>query len=111
MNVYVDACVTYKLMPHLTGRNFIHAFDTAFSPLPDHDLLPVVAPLFDVFLSTDKSIPYQNNLKKFSMVFIILRPRSNDLGDVLPLVAETLRMLDLIASGGAMGGDYFEIFP
>lgn len=111
MRVFVDACVTYDLMPHLVGHDFTHATDTPYARMRDHILLPTIAPLYDAFLTTDKGIPYQNNLKKLSLVFVILRPRSNDLKDVLPLVAETLRTLDLTLAGGASHGDYFEIFP
>lgn len=41
---------------------------------------------FDVFITIDKSIEYQQNLSVHPLAFVLLRGRSNDIADLAPLV-------------------------
>lgn len=50
MNVFVDECVNYKLLPHLSGHKFIHATDTAWQGEKNGRLLRFVELEYDVFL-------------------------------------------------------------
>ena len=109
MKVFVDECVTYDLMPHLTGHQFTHIADTPLRGAKNGAMLRAVAPDHAVFLTTDKSIPYQQNLKKFAMAFIILRAASNDVEDLLPLLPRLTAVLERIEAGGYAPGDLYEI--
>ncbi|MGA9994650.1 MAG: DUF5615 family PIN-like protein [Pyrinomonadaceae bacterium] len=111
MKVFVDECVNFKLMRYLTGYTFVHVRDTPWRGMKNGALLRVVAPDFDVLLTTDKNLQYQQNLKKFPMAFIIMRPISNNIESLLPLVPDTLAALNRIAAGGFAPGDLYEILP
>ena len=63
----------------------------------------------DVFLTRDTSIPFQQNLKRFPLAFVILRARSNSLADLLPLVSDLLAALDRITASGYAPGDLYEV--
>ncbi len=99
MNVFVDECVNYKLMPYLTGHSFVHATDTAWRSIKNGALLRLVAPAYDVFLTVDQNIPYQQNLKKFNLAFVILKAASLNIDDLLPLVPDALDALAHISVG------------
>ncbi|MDQ3917440.1 MAG: hypothetical protein M3348_03110 [Acidobacteriota bacterium] len=91
-------------------RSPVHAYRRhAFAGAKNGALLRAVAPDYDVFLTTDKSIPYQQNLKKFAIAFIILRAASNDVGDLLPLLPRLTAALERIEAGGYAPGDLYEI--
>lgn len=109
MKVFVDECVSFKLMPHLTGHTFIHIRDTSLRGTKNGALLRAVAPDHDVFLTADQSLKHQQNLKKFPLVFVILRAVSNAAEDFLPLVPATLAVLGEIERGTASPGDLYEI--
>ena len=109
MKVFVDECVTYDLMPYLIGHDFTHIADTSFRGMKNGALLPAIAPDYDVFLTTDGNIQYQQNLKKFAIAFVIMRSLSNDIEDLLPLVPDLLAALERIASGGYRPGDLYEV--
>lgn len=64
MKILVDECVTYKLLPHLASFDVTHITDTSLQSMKDNLMLPLAAPDFDVFLTTDRRIPFQNNLKR-----------------------------------------------
>ncbi len=97
------------MLPYLIGHTFVHILDTPLRSTKNGALLRAVAPDYDVFLTTDKNIQYQQNLRKFHMLFVILRPASNDLGDVLPLVPDTLAALDKIRHSKPDPGTMYEI--
>ena len=48
---------------------------------------------FDVLVTVDKSIPYQQNIDQRSLTLVILRAKSNNIRDLLPLVPDLLLLL------------------
>lgn len=112
MRIFVDECVNHKLMPHLTGHSFTHTADTDWLSTQNGALLRLVMQHgFDVFLTTDKNIKHQQNLSKLALAFVVMRPRSNNLEDLLPLVPEVLATLAAIDPTQIANGELYEIFP
>ena len=111
MRVFVDEYVNRRLMPHLIGQTFIHAADTSWRGMKNGALLRTVAPDYDLFLTRDRNIPSQQNLKLFPLAFVILRARSNALADLLPLVPRLRAVLDQISANAIMPGDLYEVSP
>jgi len=54
---------------------------------------------FDVFITVDKGIRYQQNLNSMVIGFVVLRARSNRLEDLQPLVPDILAALRVIKPG------------
>lgn len=54
---------------------------------------------FDVFLTVDQGIEYQQNLVGRKMAIIVFRARSNRLKDILPLVPPCLAHIQSIQPG------------
>ncbi len=57
-------------------------------------LLQLANPEFEVFVTMDKGIQYQQNLHKFDLAFILLAAKSNkydDLAPLMPKVNEALK--------------------
>jgi hypothetical protein len=111
MRVFADVCVNRLLLRHLTGHTFIHARETPLLGKKNGVLLRAVAPDYDVLLTCDTNIQFQQNLKQFPLAFIILRARSNRIEDLLPLVPDLLAALERIAAGGYQPGALYEIKP
>ena len=111
MKVFVDECVNRRFLRHLTGHTFVHIANTSLRSTKNGALLRAVAPEYDVFLTRDKSIPFQHNLKKIPLVFVILRARSNGLFDLLPLVPSLISTLKQIEASGYAPGDLYELTP
>lgn len=45
---------------------------------------------FDVFVTMDRNLSFQQHLPRFSIGLVVLRSRSNRLGDLLSLVPDIL---------------------
>jgi UDP-N-acetylmuramoylalanine-D-glutamate ligase len=54
--------------------------------LKNGDLLVLAAKEFDVFLTVDKNLPYQQNVANLPVAVIVLEAYSNELAALLPLV-------------------------
>jgi hypothetical protein len=63
------------------------------------ELLKLADEEFDVFLTTDKGIPHQQNLAKLDLAVILLRAKSNDYEDLSPLMEEVDNVLGSIPPG------------
>ena len=60
------------------------------------DLIALADPQFDVLLTLDKNLPYQQNLDAKRIAVLIVRARSNRIQDLLPVVPECLAALATI---------------
>jgi hypothetical protein len=59
-------------------------------------LLALADPQFDVLLTLDKNLPYQQNLDTKRIAVLIVRAPSNRIQDLLPVVPECLAELATI---------------
>lgn len=62
-------------------------------------LLTLAAANFDVFITVDRNLNFQQNTKRLAIAIIVLCAQSNRFEDLLPLVPETLTLLDTIRPG------------
>ena len=53
-------------------------------------------PKFDVLLTLDKNLPYQQNLDTKRIAVLIVRARSNRIQDLLPVIPECLAALESV---------------
>jgi len=63
------------------------------------ELIELAEADFEVFITVDKGILYQQNLRSPVLGFIVLRAYSNRLEDLLPLVPDLLAKLVTIKAG------------
>ena len=62
-------------------------------------LLRQAALEFDVLLTVDQGISYQQNLAGLDLALIIMTATSNDINDLRPMMPEVLRVLATIRPG------------
>ena len=68
-----------------------HAHDRGWGDLDDGPLLDRVAGQYDVFLTTDRNLPYQQDLTRRPFAILVLRARANRVPELLPLVRSCVR--------------------
>lgn len=64
--------------------------------LTNGKLLQMAEQEFDVFLTSDRNLVFQQNLKKFNLAVIVLQAQSTRLLDTLPLMSQVLATLTTI---------------
>ena len=99
MSVLLDNCVPWRLADKCRGHEVASVIDLGWHSLKDGPLLDAMAGRFDVLVSVDKSIPFQQRLADRPFAVVVLPAKSNRLADLLPLVPALLRALDEIEPG------------
>ena len=64
-------------------------------------LLALAAEQFDVFVTVDRNLSFQQNLAAFSIAVVVLRAKTNRLADLRPLVPKLLETVRVAPSGVA----------
>jgi hypothetical protein len=57
---------------------------------------------FDVFITVDRNLTFQQNLPKFDIAVLVLRARTNRLADLIPLVPKIVDTLPRLQKGKAI---------
>ncbi|MEK6302880.1 MAG: DUF5615 family PIN-like protein [Acidobacteriota bacterium] len=102
MNILLDECtprVVKKRLPHLAIRT---VQEMGWSGVKNGELLKLADQQFDVFITTDKNLRYQQNLARLKLAFLLLP--TNRVPVVIALLAQIDSALNTIQSG-----DFVEI--
>jgi hypothetical protein len=65
------------------------------------ELLILAEKEFDVFITVDRNLSFQQNLPKFNVATLVLQAPSNRLADLKPLAPKILSMLPILTKGKA----------
>jgi predicted nuclease of predicted toxin-antitoxin system len=84
MRILLDHCLDWRLSRSLPGHTVKAAGKLAWGHLRDSVLLTKAQTQFDVLVTSDKNLPYQQNLNRFDIAVVILNVPSNRIEDCLP---------------------------
>ena len=94
MRILLDECIPRKFKNSLPGHECQTVPEAGFAGTKNGALLKLAgAQGFEVFVTVDKGIPYEQNLTKQGIAILILRARSNRLADLLPCAPNCLMRL------------------
>lgn len=88
-----DECVDRGLVVRIAGHEVKTVPEAGWASFKNGELLSRAQADFDVFVTTDRNLMFQQNLPKFDIAVIILAGKTNRLADLLPLVPELLRAI------------------
>lgn len=100
MKVFLDECVDWRLGRHITGHEVKTARDMGWTAIKNGALLRLASGAFDVFVTTDRNLAFQQNLSTHAVAVIALHAKSNRLADLLTLLPQLLASIDNAAQGG-----------
>ena len=101
MKVLLDECIDQRLAAEIRGYEVKTVPEAGWANLKNGQLLTVAQVEFDVFVTVDRNLPYQQNLPKYEIAVVVLRAKSNRLADLQRLVPELLRTLQTAPIGMA----------
>ena len=94
MRILLDESLPRRLVGELAGHTASTVTDNGWSGLENGELLCAAAPGFDVFLTADQNLEYQQNLSKLPLAVVVLIARDNTLDTLHPLLPELLGLLE-----------------
>jgi hypothetical protein len=99
VKVLLDECVDWRLARDIVGHEVRSARQMGWSTIRNGELLALAAKEFDVFVTVDRNLAFQQNLPAVDIAVIVMRARSNRLSEILPLVPELLEAIPAAPSG------------
>ena len=96
MRILLDENLPRKLAGYLIGHTCRTVVECGWSGKKNGELLGLADPQFDLLLTLDKNLPYQQNLDTIRIAVLIVRARSNRIQDLLPVIPECLAALESI---------------
>jgi predicted nuclease of predicted toxin-antitoxin system len=99
MRVLLDECLPRKLKQDLEGHEVRTVPEMGWAGKKNGELLRLAAGRFDVFITVDRSLLYQQNLEGISIAVISLGARSNRLKDLRPLMTKVQVLLPTVRQG------------
>ncbi|HEV8366652.1 MAG TPA: DUF5615 family PIN-like protein [Pyrinomonadaceae bacterium] len=99
MRVLLDECVPRKLKRELANHEVETVTDYGWSGIKNGDLLKLAEAEFDVFLTVDQNLSFQQNLNNFDIGIILMVARNNRLKTLLPLIPEVQAAIEQLEAG------------
>ena len=94
MRILLDESVPSRLGPLLTGHSSISVQRRGWASIKNGKLLALAAGEFDVLLTADKGMEYQQNLANLPVAILIVLTRSNRMEHMAPAVPRILEALE-----------------
>jgi predicted nuclease of predicted toxin-antitoxin system len=100
MKVLLDECIPRKLKNHLPGIECQTVPEAGLAGKKNGELLSVAErDGFQVFITVDQGIEYEQNLQHRNIAVVVVRVKSSRLEDLLPHAQEILKELSSIQPG------------
>jgi hypothetical protein len=90
LRVLLDENLPRRLGPLLAGHDCRTVKQMGWSGVKNGHLLARAQAEFDVFLTMDQGIPFQQNVRNHGIAVFLLRARSNSLPSLQPMVPAIL---------------------
>ena len=100
MRLLLDECLDARLRRDLPGHEVSTVQREGWAGLKNGRLLAQISASgrFDVFVTVDKNIPHQQNLRGIPFAIVVLRARSNRYEHIASLMAKLLARLPELTS-------------
>jgi hypothetical protein len=96
MRVLLDECVTRYLKRDFVGHEVLTVEEAGFKGLKNGRLLEAASGQYDVLVTVDQNLHYQQNLTTFSIAVIVLKAKRSTYPMLKPLMPQVLETLEKI---------------
>jgi len=101
VRILLDECIDWRLSRDVIGHDVKTARQMGWATIKNGELLALAAQQFDVFVTVDRNLSFQQNLAAFPIAVLVLRARTNRLADLRPLIPALLAALPGLKPGVA----------
>lgn len=99
MRLLFDEGTPWPLRHYLSGYEVWTTQYRGWDGKSNGELLALARDEFDVLITVDQSIPYQQNITERDVAVVVLEAGTNDIEDLRPLVPELLDRLHFLKRG------------
>jgi predicted nuclease of predicted toxin-antitoxin system len=99
MRLLLDECLPRQLKREFSEHQVSTVPEAGLAGVKNGALLRRAAGVYDVFITVDANLRFQQNVAGISLGIVVLRARSNDMSDLLPLVESVRSALSQVQPG------------
>ncbi|MGB3669772.1 MAG: DUF5615 family PIN-like protein [Phormidesmis sp.] len=101
MRLLLDECIDRRFAREFVGYEVKTVPQMGWAGVKNGQLLALAEAEFDIFITVDRNLAFQQNLPQFDIAVIVLQAPSNRLADLKPLAPEILAISATVAKGQA----------
>jgi predicted nuclease of predicted toxin-antitoxin system len=99
MRILLDECVPRRLRRELSGHDVETVPEMGWASLENRALLEIASGKFDILLTTDQRLSYQQTVSDYAIAVVVLVARRNKLEMLLPLLPELRIVISQVKPG------------
>ena len=99
MKLLLDECVTKYLKADFVGHDVSTIEEAGFKGLKNGKLLAAASPIFEVLVTVDQNLRFQQNLKNYDIAILVLKSFRSTYPMLKPLLPMALEQLKSSSPG------------
>jgi len=100
MKILLDECLNWRLKREFESHEVFTVQEIGWSGITNGELMVKASEQrFEVFVTIDKNLHFQQNLKKYNLAVVVFQTRLNRLEYIRPLMPILLKKLPEMVSG------------
>jgi hypothetical protein len=99
VRVLLDECIDWRFAREIVGHDVKTARQMGWTAIKNGELLGLASQHFDVFVTVDRNLSFQQNLAAFQIGVVVLEARSNRLADLRPLAPRAIAAIERVRPG------------
>jgi hypothetical protein len=99
MRVLLDECLPRRLKRDLPGHSVMTVPEMGWASIKNGQLLKLAQESFDVFVTVDRGMRFQQNLSAFNIAVVIIVVRHNKYEFLYPSIPALAKLLEEIQPG------------
>ncbi|MGI8466838.1 MAG: DUF5615 family PIN-like protein [Pyrinomonadaceae bacterium] len=102
MKILLDECLDRRFARDLTGFEIKTVPQMNWAGLKNGSLMKLAAAEFDVFITVDRNLSFQQNLPKYEIAVLVIRCKSNCWRDLQSFAPKIIDILPRLKKGEAV---------
>lgn len=99
MKILLDECIDKRLVASFSGLFVKTVPQMGWASVKNGKLLALAESEFDVFITVDRNLSFQQNTVNLNLAIIVLKAKSNRVSDLEPLIPEVILSLPRLEQG------------
>jgi hypothetical protein len=99
VRILLDECIDRRLAKEIDGHEVVTVPQAGWAGIKNGELLALAQQQFDVLVTVDRNLSFQQNLPQFNIAVVILQAPTNRLNDLRRLVPKLHGLLQGLVKG------------
>jgi len=99
LKILLDECVDRRLAREIMDHEVAATHEMGWAGIDNGELLRLAGREFEVFLTVDRNLSFQQPVPRFDIAVVVMRARTNRLADLKLLVPKLLEALPDVKTG------------